>query len=68
MPSLTQSCFSGPSETEIIRRTIGDYLDEICQRYPDNEALVVRHQGVRWTTANSSARSTAWPPACWPSV
>ena len=49
MPTLTHSYFSGPSETGIIRRTIGDYLDDICQRYPDNEALVVRHQGVRWT-------------------
>ena len=46
---LTQSYYCGASEKQIIYRTIGDYLDEICERFPDNEALVVRHQGVRWT-------------------
>jgi len=49
MSLLTQSYFSGASDEAIIDQTIGNYLDEICQRYPDNEALVVRHQGVRWT-------------------
>ena len=49
MSLLTQSYFSGASDTAIIDQTIGDYLDDICQRYPDNEALVVRHQGIRWT-------------------
>jgi fatty-acyl-CoA synthase len=51
MSPLTQSYYSGASSTQIIYQTIGDYLDHICQRFPDNEALVVRHQNVRWTYA-----------------
>ena len=49
MAPLTQSYYSGASSTQIIYQTIGDYLDSICERFPDNEALVVRHQNVRWT-------------------
>lgn len=49
MGELTQSYFSGASDTQIIYETIGNYLEGICERYPDNEALVVRHQGIRWT-------------------
>jgi fatty-acyl-CoA synthase len=51
MNPLSQSYFSGASSTQIIYQTIGDYLDHICERFPDNEALVVRHQNVRWTYA-----------------
>jgi len=49
MSTLTQSYFRGASDPHLISQTIGDYLDDICQRYPDNEALVVRHQDIRWT-------------------
>jgi fatty-acyl-CoA synthase len=49
MKPLTQSYYSGASSSQIIYQTIGDYLDDICEQFPDNEALVVRHQNVRWT-------------------
>ncbi len=49
MTSLTQSYYSGASSTQIIYQTIGSYLEQIAERYPDNEALVVRHQDIRWT-------------------
>ena len=49
MQALTQSYYSGTANTQIIYQTIGDYLDDICARFPNNEALVVRHQNVRWT-------------------
>jgi fatty-acyl-CoA synthase len=49
MQPLTQSYYCGESSTQIIYQTIGDYLDNIAERYPDNEALVVRHQDIRWT-------------------
>ncbi len=49
MTSLTQSYYSGASSTQIIYQTIGNYLGQIAARYPDNEALVVRHQNIRWT-------------------
>ena len=46
---LTQSYYCGESTTQIIYQTVGAYMDDIVTRYPDNEALVVRHQGIRWT-------------------
>jgi fatty-acyl-CoA synthase len=33
----------------LIGQTIGDYLAGIVARFPDRVALVVAHQGVRWT-------------------
>ena len=49
MQNLTQSYYCGKSETPLIYQTIGEYLDQIADQYPDNEALVVRHQLIRWT-------------------
>jgi len=49
MTELTQSYFCGASTTQIIYRTIGSYFDEIAERYPEGEALVVRHQNIRWS-------------------
>jgi fatty-acyl-CoA synthase len=40
---------SGISEAPLIGLTIGDMFDAIVARYPDNEALVSRHQGLRYT-------------------
>jgi fatty-acyl-CoA synthase len=33
----------------LIYETIGNYFDDVCEQFADNEALVVRHQDVRWT-------------------
>jgi fatty-acyl-CoA synthase len=44
-PSYVHGAFSSP----LIGDTIGVYLDKTAERHPDREALVVRHQGVRWT-------------------
>jgi fatty-acyl-CoA synthase len=51
MTALTQSYFCGASETQIIYQTIGVYLDEVVARHPQGEALVVRHQDIRWSWA-----------------
>jgi fatty-acyl-CoA synthase len=40
--------FTG-SEKPLIGKTIGDMFDEIAEKYPDNDALVSLHQGVRYT-------------------
>ena len=40
---------SGPSSQPLIGQTIGDNLEATTARYPDNEAIVVVHQGVRLT-------------------
>src|SRR5579859_4805735 len=42
---------SGASDKPLLGMTIGDLLDEITARYTQNEALVVRHQGLRYTYA-----------------
>jgi len=49
MTHLTHSYYCGASDTQIIYQTIGRYFDDICDRFPQEEALVVRHQQVRWT-------------------
>ncbi|MCX2975434.1 AMP-binding protein [Halieaceae bacterium IMCC8485] len=49
MTVLNQSYYCGVSSSQIIYETIGCYLERICEQYPENEALVVRHQGIRWT-------------------
>ncbi|MDG1943825.1 MAG: AMP-binding protein [Halioglobus sp.] len=48
MAALTHSYYCGASNTQIIYQTIGNYFDTICERYPEQEALVVCHQGIRW--------------------
>ncbi len=40
---------SGISDIPLIGMTIGDKFDETVQRFPNREALVVRHQDIRWT-------------------
>ena len=42
------SYVSGASEKPLLGLTIGAQLDRTAARHPDNEALVVPHQGVRW--------------------
>ncbi len=45
---LTQSYDKGP-DVPLIEATIGDFFDAIVSKYPEREALVVRHQNIRWT-------------------
>ncbi len=47
---------SGISNKPLIGATIGDFFDEIVEKYPDNEALVVPHQNIRWTYRQLKAR------------
>ena len=42
------SYVSGASERPLLGLTIGAQLDRTAARFPDNEALVVPHQNVRW--------------------
>ncbi len=43
------SYVSGTSDKPLLGVTIGDLFDQIVARYPENEALVVRHQNLRYT-------------------
>jgi fatty-acyl-CoA synthase len=43
------SYVSGTSEKPLLGITIGDLFDQIVAQFPENEALVARHQGLRYT-------------------
>jgi fatty-acyl-CoA synthase len=49
MASTRASYVSGTSDTPLLGTTIGDMFDAIAARYPAREALVVRHQDLRYT-------------------
>ncbi len=49
MSNLEQSYVHGTSDKALIGDTIGAHFDKIVARWPDREALVVRHQDIRWT-------------------
>jgi fatty-acyl-CoA synthase len=53
------SYVSGTSDKPLIGRTIGAEFDRVCAAHPDTLALIVRHQGVRWTYAELKARVDA---------
>ena len=43
------SYVSGTSDTPLLGLTIGDALDHTAARFPDREALISRHQNLRYT-------------------
>lgn len=52
----TPSYLSGVSEKPLIGETIGRYFDTICATYPDQNAVVSRHQNVSWSYAQLQTR------------
>ncbi len=57
--SLSQSYVHGTSDKALIGDTIGAYFDKTAARWPDQEALVVHHQNVRWTYGEFKRRVDA---------
>ncbi len=51
MTGTAWSYVSGTSEKPLLGMTIGDLFDRTVAQYPANEALVARHQGLRYTYA-----------------
>src|SRR5271163_3441653 len=51
MTIRTLSYAHGTSTTPLLNDTIGGVLDKAAERWPDQEAVVVRDQGVRLTFA-----------------
>lgn len=49
MGKLTRSYVCGVSDKPLIGETLGDFFDQTVARFPDNEAFISRHQGIRWT-------------------
>ncbi len=48
---IKRSYTSGTSDVPLLGITIGDQFDQTVANFPDNEALVVHHQDIRWTYA-----------------
>jgi fatty-acyl-CoA synthase len=51
-----RSQVSVASDVPLIKSTIGHYFDQVASRWPEREALVVCHQGVRWRYREFKAR------------
>ncbi|MEM7427310.1 MAG: AMP-binding protein [Pseudomonadota bacterium] len=49
---LTKSYVHGASDIPLIGQTIGANFDAAVERWRDRDALIVRHQDIRWTYAD----------------
>ncbi|MGL3820810.1 AMP-binding protein [Sphingopyxis sp. R3-92] len=56
---MTDSFVRGDDTAPLIEMTIGDRFDQTVARYPDGDALIVRHQNIRWSWAELRARVDA---------
>ncbi|HEU5412877.1 MAG TPA: AMP-binding protein, partial [Candidatus Angelobacter sp.] len=54
MPVPSYVC--GLSQVPLLGETIGAHFDCAAERWPDREALVVRHQNIRWNYAELQRR------------
>lgn len=45
---LTQSYFFGPESPALSELTIGQHFDNIVDKFPHHDAIVVSHQHIRW--------------------
>ena len=44
-----QSYANGSNDSPLLGVTVGQLLDDTARRWPDQDALIVVEQGVRWT-------------------
>lgn len=49
MIPLTESHVRGDTTKPLLEDTLGQFFDGIVDRYPDCDAVVSRHQNIRWT-------------------
>ncbi len=59
MAASTASYVHGVSPLPLKGETVGQSLARAARTWPEREALVVRHQGVRWSYAELEARADA---------
>ncbi len=45
----SQSYAFAGSQKSLLGKTVGDMFDDIVEKYPDNDAIVSLHQGIRYT-------------------
>jgi fatty-acyl-CoA synthase len=56
--SLQTSLATGPTSPPLLEHTIGEALAIAARRWPEAEALVSRHQNVRWTWVELDRRAS----------
>lgn len=44
-----KSYVCGDADGQLIYETIGNYFDNIVERFPDNDALIIPYQNIHWT-------------------
>ncbi len=49
MTTLTRSYVHGPGDKPLLDLTLGQLLEQAAARHGDRPALIVRHQGTRWS-------------------
>ena len=49
MQPEANSYLQGPTTQPLLEETIGQCLDRMAHTHPERDAIVVRHQGIRWT-------------------
>ncbi|OUS24594.1 AMP-binding protein [Gammaproteobacteria bacterium 45_16_T64] len=54
-----QSYLGGSASQPLLYETIGSCFDRIASKYPDKEAVVVKHQDIRWTFKEYQAQVDA---------
>ena len=58
-PSYVPSYVHGASEVPLIGETIGAHFDRMAARFAERDALVVRHQQIRWRYRELKERADA---------
>ena len=59
------SHFQGDRSQPLIETTIGKAFDDVANRHRDRIALVVRHQGVRWTYRELASHVDSFAAGLW---
>ncbi len=60
MAKLTRSYVHGASTVPLIGETIGVHFDKVAARWSERDALIVRHQHVRWSYGELRRRVDAF--------
>ena len=62
---LSESYYYGGQGALLSEATIGQHLKRIVDKFPESDAIVVRHQNVRWSYAQLWSRLKEWRPGYW---
>lgn len=54
---LTQSYDVGTTDKPLLEATIAEHFDQITAQFPDNDVVVSRHQGIRYTYRELQAKA-----------